>query len=187
MILTGSSRNWPFFYIFRISTSVIHKWTLPLPVGITLAKAASLRGNLNLDGTPITSRTHTHPTHSCVGCYCICVCFLAGADERTRFLCVGTECAVKGAFYGDGELGAWPDTGHVRDAKYTLCDAAFPDGYHSICHLGLLYHYRVLFDNFLRSSCELFYSDAKKPSQMVGNVSFTLDPYNDPTSQQNKY
>ena len=30
----------------------------------TLAKDAVLRMNLNLDGTPITSRTHTHPSHS---------------------------------------------------------------------------------------------------------------------------
>ena len=57
----------------------------------------------------------------------------------------------------------------------------------SCLNVGLLYHYRVLFDNFFRSSFELFYSEAKKPSQMVGNVSFTLDPYNDPTSQKNKY
>jgi hypothetical protein len=33
-------------------------------VGSTLAKAAALRVNLNLDGAPITSRTHTHPSHS---------------------------------------------------------------------------------------------------------------------------
>ncbi len=30
----------------------------------TLAKAAALRVNLNIDGDPITSRTHTHPSHS---------------------------------------------------------------------------------------------------------------------------
>jgi hypothetical protein len=30
----------------------------------TLVKVAPLRFNLNLDGTPITSRTHTHPSHS---------------------------------------------------------------------------------------------------------------------------
>ncbi len=29
-----------------------------------LEKSATLRVNLNLDGTPITSRTHTHPWHS---------------------------------------------------------------------------------------------------------------------------
>ena len=33
-------------------------------VGLALAKAAALRINLNIDGTPITSRTHTHPSHS---------------------------------------------------------------------------------------------------------------------------
>ena len=32
-------------------------------VGSTLAKAAALRVNLNIDGAPITSRTHTHPSH----------------------------------------------------------------------------------------------------------------------------
>ncbi len=35
-----------------------------LKVGITLAKVAVLRINLNIDGTPVTSRTHTHPSHS---------------------------------------------------------------------------------------------------------------------------
>ena len=33
-------------------------------VGSTLAKAAALRVSLNIDGAPITSRTHTHPSHS---------------------------------------------------------------------------------------------------------------------------
>jgi hypothetical protein len=33
-------------------------------VGLTLTKSAALRINLNIDGTPITSRTHTHPSHS---------------------------------------------------------------------------------------------------------------------------
>ena len=33
-------------------------------VGSTLTKAAVLRVNLNIDGAPITSRTHTHPSHS---------------------------------------------------------------------------------------------------------------------------
>jgi hypothetical protein len=33
-------------------------------VGSTLTKDAALRVNLNIDGTPITSRTHTHPSHS---------------------------------------------------------------------------------------------------------------------------
>ena len=33
-------------------------------VGSTLVKAEALRVNINIDGTPITSRTHTHPSHS---------------------------------------------------------------------------------------------------------------------------
>jgi hypothetical protein len=33
---------------------------LKAKVGSTLTKAAVLRINLNIDGTPITSRTHTH-------------------------------------------------------------------------------------------------------------------------------
>ncbi len=37
-------------------------------VGSTLAKAAALRVNLNLDVSPITSRTHTHPSHSQTSC-----------------------------------------------------------------------------------------------------------------------
>ena len=33
-------------------------------VGHILAKAAALHSNLNIDGTPITSRSHTHPSHT---------------------------------------------------------------------------------------------------------------------------
>ena len=33
-------------------------------VGLALAKAAALRITLNLDGTPIISKSHTHPSHS---------------------------------------------------------------------------------------------------------------------------
>ena len=33
-------------------------------VGLTLTKAAVLRITLNLDGAPITSKSHTHPSHS---------------------------------------------------------------------------------------------------------------------------
>ena len=32
--------------------------------GSILAKAAARRVNLNIDGAPITSRSHTHPSHS---------------------------------------------------------------------------------------------------------------------------
>ena len=37
---------------------------LKAKVGSTLAKAAALCVNLNIDGAPITSRSHTHPSHS---------------------------------------------------------------------------------------------------------------------------
>ena len=33
-------------------------------VGSTLVKTTVLRINLNIDGTPITSKTHIHPSHS---------------------------------------------------------------------------------------------------------------------------
>jgi hypothetical protein len=33
-------------------------------VGLALAKAADLRINLNIDGAPIASKSHTHPSHS---------------------------------------------------------------------------------------------------------------------------
>jgi hypothetical protein len=33
-------------------------------IGNNLAKAAALRISLNIDGTPLTSRSHTHPSHS---------------------------------------------------------------------------------------------------------------------------
>jgi hypothetical protein len=33
-------------------------------VGLALAKAAALRIVLNLDGAPIASKSHTHPSHS---------------------------------------------------------------------------------------------------------------------------
>jgi hypothetical protein len=33
-------------------------------VGLTLAKEAALRININLDGAPIASKSHTHPSHS---------------------------------------------------------------------------------------------------------------------------
>jgi hypothetical protein len=37
---------------------------LKAKVNSTLAKTAALRIKLNIDGTPITSKTHTHPSHS---------------------------------------------------------------------------------------------------------------------------
>jgi hypothetical protein len=37
-------------------------------VDLALAKAAALRINLNLDGAPITSKSHTHPSHPQTSC-----------------------------------------------------------------------------------------------------------------------
>jgi hypothetical protein len=49
-----------FFHYRRAAFSVQIKSN----VGLTLAKEATLRITLNLDGTPITSKSHTHPSHS---------------------------------------------------------------------------------------------------------------------------
>jgi hypothetical protein len=48
------------FYFRRAAFSVL----LKAKVGSTLAKAAALRIYLNIDGAPITSKTHTHPSQS---------------------------------------------------------------------------------------------------------------------------
>ena len=56
--LTQSNRG-----LFHFHRTVLSS-QLPAKVGSTLAKAAALRVNLNIDGAPITSRTHTHPSHS---------------------------------------------------------------------------------------------------------------------------
>ena len=54
------------------STSVFHfrraafLQQLKSKVGLTLTKATALCVVLNLDGAPITSKSHTHPSHSCV-------------------------------------------------------------------------------------------------------------------------
>jgi hypothetical protein len=64
-----------FFFSFRNSSSSTKLWTIPLrhvtfsvtlkdKVGNTLPKTPTLRINLNVDGTRITSKTHTHPSHS---------------------------------------------------------------------------------------------------------------------------
>jgi hypothetical protein len=36
---------------------------LKIKVGLALAKASALRINLNIDGAPIASKSHTHPSH----------------------------------------------------------------------------------------------------------------------------
>jgi hypothetical protein len=49
-----------FYHLRRAAVSA----QLKSKVGLALAKAAALRITLNLDGSPIISRTHTHPSHS---------------------------------------------------------------------------------------------------------------------------
>jgi hypothetical protein len=58
VLLTQLDRG--FFHYPRVvvSTQIKNK------VGLVLDKATALRITLNLDGLPITSRTHTHPSHS---------------------------------------------------------------------------------------------------------------------------
>ena len=46
---------------FRLTSFPSH---LKNRVDLTLTKTTVLRINLNIDGEPITSRTHTHPSHS---------------------------------------------------------------------------------------------------------------------------
>ncbi len=48
------------FHFHRAAFSV----HLKAKIGSTLVKVAVLRINFIIDGTPITSRTHTHPSHS---------------------------------------------------------------------------------------------------------------------------
>ncbi len=71
-----------FFCSFRISACATWPWPVPLPprrraafssqleakVGLALAKTAALRITLNLDGAPITSKSHIHPSHSQTSC-----------------------------------------------------------------------------------------------------------------------
>jgi hypothetical protein len=49
-----------YFHFRRAAFSSI----LKSKCGLILLKAAALRINLNLDGAPITSQSHTHPSHS---------------------------------------------------------------------------------------------------------------------------
>jgi hypothetical protein len=48
------------FHFHRAAFSV----QLKGKVGLSLAKTSTLRINLNLDGAPIASKSHTHPSHS---------------------------------------------------------------------------------------------------------------------------
>jgi hypothetical protein len=49
-----------FYHLHRVAVSAQVKGK----VGLTLVKTTVLRITLNLDGVPIISRTHTHPSHS---------------------------------------------------------------------------------------------------------------------------
>ena len=59
---------------------------LKAKIGSSLAKAAALCVNLNIDGTPITSHSHTHPSHSQVSRLLTSSLSLGVAVPRT------TEC-----------------------------------------------------------------------------------------------
>ncbi len=43
---------------------VVFAQQFKIRVALTLTKEAALRITLNLDGVPITSKSHTHPSHS---------------------------------------------------------------------------------------------------------------------------
>jgi hypothetical protein len=51
-------------HILTHHTRAAHSVTLKTQVDSTLTKTSALRININIDGTPITSKTHTHPSHS---------------------------------------------------------------------------------------------------------------------------
>ena len=55
----AQSNRGPFHYRRAACSSMLKS-----RVGNILAKSVSLRINLNLDGTPIVSKSHTHPSHS---------------------------------------------------------------------------------------------------------------------------
>ncbi len=55
-----AQQNRGLFHFLRAAFSA----TLKAKVDSTLAKDAPLRINLNIDGAPITSKTHTHPSRS---------------------------------------------------------------------------------------------------------------------------
>jgi hypothetical protein len=55
------------FYSYRLIgklTAFLFAHQVKGKVGLALAKTVALRINLNLDGAPIASKSHTHPSHS---------------------------------------------------------------------------------------------------------------------------
>ncbi len=74
-IFTNSSGNWPLLYSFRSSSSTTQLFQfhyrhttfssqLKSKIGNILGKSEALRITLNIDDTPLTSRSHNHPSHS---------------------------------------------------------------------------------------------------------------------------
>ncbi len=59
-VQSAQSTSGGFFHFRRAAFSS----ALKSKVGLALAKAADLRIVLNLDGAPIASKSHTHPSHS---------------------------------------------------------------------------------------------------------------------------
>jgi hypothetical protein len=59
-VQSAQSTSGGFFHFRRAAFSSGSK----IKVGLALAKAVALRIVLNLDGTPIASKSHTHPSHS---------------------------------------------------------------------------------------------------------------------------
>jgi hypothetical protein len=77
LFLQSHRENDCFFFSFRSSACATKQWTFPLPPLGVLCTAKSKKSaapssrlqlygltQVNIDGTPITSRTHTHPSHS---------------------------------------------------------------------------------------------------------------------------
>ncbi len=64
---SGSSGYWPLFFQlqeFIHFHHVVLSSKLNVRVDLTLTKTAILRITLKLDGVPMTSKSHTHPSHS---------------------------------------------------------------------------------------------------------------------------
>ena len=59
-VQSAQSNMGAFFHFRRAAFSA----QLKSKCGLLLAKAVALRINLNLDGAPIASKSHTHPSHS---------------------------------------------------------------------------------------------------------------------------
>jgi hypothetical protein len=66
-VQSAQSNMGAFFHFRRSAFSSM----LKSRVSSILVKAVALRINLNLDGLPITSKSHTHPSHSQTSCLLI--------------------------------------------------------------------------------------------------------------------